>query len=131
MIDPQMKALIDAPLADACKINLPAGKRSARRAQKIDYGDDIGCPKLSRKEIAARNAKAADNKLSSLFDYYATTDLSARRVAEHLGLYRKEQTGTDEAGKPVFSRVLDVKRAEGELAWRRKSGDRQAAGTAP
>jgi hypothetical protein len=38
-----------------------------------------------------------------------------------LGLYRQQQTGVDDKGKPIFERVLDVARAEAQLAWRRKA----------
>lgn len=117
-----LQSYIDAPLADACKINLPQGRRSAPRAKKADYSDDIGCPKISGKELRERKVKAEADKLSSLFDYYyAKTDLDAERVAKHLALYRQTQTGTDDKGKPVFTRVLDVERAEQQLAWRRSA----------
>lgn len=117
----EMKALIDAPLANACKVNLPAGKRSIPRGQK-DQGDgDLGCPKVSAKELRERKRKAGDAKLNALFDYYAATSLTAQKVAEHMGLYRQEQIGTDEqSGKPIFTRVLDVKRVDDQLSWRRK-----------
>jgi hypothetical protein len=116
-----MEALVDAPLANATKVYLPAGKRSAPRGKKVEYGDEIGCPKVSAKELRERKQKAAQDKLAALFDYYARTTLDARRVAEHMGLFRNEQTGVDDAGKPVFARVLDEKRAEAKLAWRRRA----------
>jgi hypothetical protein len=114
-----LQSLIAAPLANATKINTPGGKRPAPRVSKQDFADDIG-PKVSAKELRERKAKAASEKLSKLFDYYAGTDLTAEKVAEHMGLYRQEQTGLDETtGKPILTRVLDVKRAADQLAWRR------------
>jgi hypothetical protein len=117
-ISPEMKAMIDAPLADAVKINLPAGKRPAPRS-RVEHGDDIGCPKVSARELQERRKRAAQEKLDKLFDYYAGTKLDASKVAEHMGLYRQEQTGTDDKGKPVFTKVLDVERASVQLEWRR------------
>jgi hypothetical protein len=67
-----------------------------------------------------KSMKAAAEKLDKLFDYYAASNLTAEKVAERMGLYRQEQNGVDEAGKPVFVRVLDVKRADEQLSWRRK-----------
>jgi hypothetical protein len=116
-----LQSLIDAPLANACKVNLPAGKRSAPRAKPHDLSDDIGCPKLSTKELREIKKRNEAAKLASLFDYYATTELTGDRVAEHMGLYRQERTGEDKEGKPIFSRVLDVERADQQLAWRRKA----------
>jgi hypothetical protein len=122
MIDNKhMQSLIDAPLANAIKVNLPGGKLAARRSPKPEYGDEIGCPKVSAKELKERKRKAEEAKRSDLYDYYAATDLTPKRVAEHMGIYRQEQTGTDDQGKPVFARVLDVKTVEAQLAWRRKS----------
>lgn len=115
-----LQSLIDAPLADAAKINLPAGRRSAPRGKKEVYGDEIGCPKVSAKELRERREGAALAKLNTLFDYYATTALTAEQVATHMGLYRREQVGEDDTGKPKFERVLDVKLAEQQLAWRRQ-----------
>lgn len=114
-----LQSLIDAPLADATKKNVPSGKRATPRGSKSGHGDEIGFPKVSGKELRERKAKAAAEKLGKLFDYYAATDMPAERVAEHMGLYRQEQAGTDAKGKPTFSRVLDVKRAEEQLSWRR------------
>lgn len=116
-----LQSLIDAPLADATKTNVPGGKRPASRGSKAGHGDEIGFPKVSGKELRERKAKAAEEKLNKLFDYYATTDMSAARVAEHMGLYRQQQNGTDDKGRPTFERVLDVKQAAEQLAWRRKS----------
>lgn len=120
MIDKEMRALIDAPLADPLKINLPKGRRPLPRGTK-DRSDSIPCAKLSSQQLKDRKIKAEADKLNKLLDYYATTDLPAAKVAEHLGLYRQHQTGVDDKGKPTFERVLDVARAEQQLAWRRKA----------
>jgi hypothetical protein len=120
MMDERMKALIDAPLADPAKIHLPDGKRVIRRGPRYQEHDSIGAPKVSREELTRRKEKAAAEKLDKLFDYYAASNLTAEKVAERMGLYRQEQNGVDEAGKPVFVRVLDVKRADEQLSWRRK-----------
>ena len=116
-----LQRLIDAPLADACKINPPAGKRPNPRAKKPEYYGGPDGQALSPRQLRERKKKAEAAKLEALFDYHASTDLEPRRVAEHLGLYRQEQTGTDINGKPTFSRVLDVERVEEQLAWRRKA----------
>lgn len=116
-----LQALIDAPLANACKLNLPAGRAPAPRAKKADYGDDIGCPKVGARELRERKKKAEQQKLDALFDYYAATELSAKRVAEHMGLYRQEQVGVDDNGKALFKRVPDIERAHAQLSWRRKA----------
>jgi hypothetical protein len=113
-----LQSLIDAPLADAVKINLPAGRRPAPRAKKPEYGDELGCPKLTGKEIRQRKEKTAAAKLDALFDYYAGTDLTPEKVTAHLGLYRNEQTGVVD-GKPTFKQVPDVERVAAQLAWRR------------
>lgn len=118
-MDAKMKALADAPLANPIGIYLPEGKRPAPRARKAEC-DDIGCPKVSSKELRERKQKALAARTEALFDYYAKTELTAERVAEHMGLYRNEQTGFDDKGKPIMVRVLDVKRADDHLAWRRK-----------
>lgn len=120
MIDKKMQALIDAPLADPWKIHLPEGRRPLPRGSR-DGGDSIECPKLSGKELSDRKTKATSEKLGKLFDYYAATDLDAKRVAEHMGLYRQVQIGVDDKGKPTFERSLNVEEAEAQLAWRRKA----------
>ena len=117
-MDDFMRSLIEAPLADPARIYAPGGKRPAARGPKVEY-DDIGCPKISSKEMAARKKRVANDKLEALYAYYATTDLTAEKIAEHMGLYRQEQTGVGEDKKPIFTRVLDVERVEKQLAWRR------------
>lgn len=117
-MDDFMRSLIEAPLADPARIYAPGGKRPAPRGPKVEY-DDIGCPKITGKELAAYKKKVANDKLEALYAYYATTDLTAEKIAEHIGLYRQEQTGVDDKGKPTFARVLDVERVEKQLAWRR------------
>lgn len=119
-MDKRMQALIDAPLADAAKIYLPDGKRRISRGPRPQYEDGIEAPKVTSKEIAERKSKAAWKKLEQLYDYYAKTDLTAEKIAQHMGIYRQQQTGVDDKGKPIFGRALDVKTVEAQIAWRRK-----------
>lgn len=120
-MDARMKALIDAPLADPVKIYLPEGKRRVSRGPSPQYEDGIESPKLTGKQIAERRTKAAGKKLEALYDYYAATNLTVERIAEHMGVYRQDQTGVDDKGKPILVRVLDVKTVEEQIAWRRKA----------
>jgi hypothetical protein len=121
-MDPKMRALVEAPLADPSRIYLPEGRGTVRRARPpSDISDETdGGLRLSRSKVAQMKERQAAEKLTKLFDYYAATDLSPERVAEHLGLYRSIQTGTDEKGRPTFDRILDVERAAAQLEWRRK-----------
>lgn len=119
IMDKRMQALIDAPLADPNKIYLPDGKRRAPRSPRADCGDMP--PKITGAQLAERKSTALSRKLDALYAYYAATDLSIERIAQHMGLYRQEQTGVDEkTGKPIFARVLDLKQVEANIAWRRK-----------
>lgn len=120
-MDDYLRQLIDAPLANATRINLPAGKRAPVRAVKAEETDDIGCQKLTPKQVRERKGKATSAKLETLFDYYAGTNLSDAKIAEHMGLYRNEQNGVDKVGKPIMVRVLDVKLVEQQMAFRRKA----------
>lgn len=114
-----LQSLIDAPLADPIKIYSPGGKRPTPRSPKPEYADDIGCPKLTSKQVRERKDRAANDRLEALLDYYAGTDLPCDKIAAHLNLYTQEQIGVDDKGKPVFARILDVRRVEREMAWRR------------
>lgn len=118
-MDKRMQALIDAPLADPAKIYLPEGKRRAPYSPRAKYHDEEMPGKLTGAQMAERKQKAASEKLTKLYDYYATTDLSFEKIAQHMGIYRQDQTGVDDKGKPVFVRVLDVKTVEAQIAWRR------------
>jgi hypothetical protein len=113
MVSPEMKSLIDAPLANASKLNLPQGRQSAR-------GRRVARDPVADAEVRARKAAALNAKVSTLLDYYASADTPAERVAEHVGYFRKEQSGVNKRGKAVFINVPDVERAERELAWRRE-----------
>lgn len=115
-----LQSLIDAPLANATKINLPMGRRAAPRVKAEPRQPRPG--DLTPAQVRERKAKALSDKQEKLLDYYATTSIPAERVAEHIGLYRVVQIGVDEeTHKPITERVLDVQQVESALAWRRKS----------
>lgn len=116
-MDDYLRSLIDAPLADPANLYLPQGKRRAKRF-KPEYHEDVGCPKLTGKQVRERKEAAAKAKLSSVLDYYAKTEIPFPQVAEYAGLYRIEQTSTDDKGKPIMGRVLDVERARKEMCCR-------------
>ena len=113
-----LKALIDAPLANPARINLPMGRRPAPRSSPQPHERRPG--DLTPKQVRERKAKATTDRQEKLLDYYATVDVPVERVAEHVGLYRQEQTGRDDSGNPIFSRVLDVERAKAALDRRRR-----------
>jgi hypothetical protein len=121
MIDKRLQSLIEAPLADPVKLAIHGEPRKIKRGPRVRENDNIGAPKLSRDQLAERKSKQFSAKLNSLFDYYATTNLPAEKVAEHVGLYRQVQTGMDDKGKPVFTRAPDIKTVEAQLAWRRRA----------
>lgn len=123
MIDRKMQALIDAPLADPVKINLPEGRQLAKRGSRIrDTGDETdGGLRLTRQQSIDRKEKAANEKLQTLFDYYAKTSHTPERIAELMGLYRHQQVGIDDKGKATFVRVLDVERVRQQIEWRRRA----------
>jgi hypothetical protein len=116
-MDPKLKALVDAPLANPLAINLPEGRKPAPRevapAQEHRPGD------LTKAQLAEKRKRAADEKLSALFDYYATTDIPVERVAQHVGVYKMVEVGSED-GKPVYERQLDIERVRQELDFRRK-----------
>ena len=117
-MDPKLKALVDAPLANPLAINLPEGRRPAPRdnspARQHRPGD------LTPDQLRAKRANEANAKLATLYDYYAGTEVPPERVAEHLGVYRTEEDGTDDKGQVKYKRVLDVEKVRSELAWRRQ-----------
>jgi hypothetical protein len=121
VIDKHLQALIDAPLADPAKLAIHGEARKISRGPRLREHDGIRAPKLTREQLAERKGKQLSAKLNKLLDYYATTDLPAEKITEHLGLYRQVQVGVSDDGKPVIERVLDVKTVEGQLAWRRKA----------
>jgi hypothetical protein len=108
-----MKSLVDAPLANASKLNLPQGRQPTRSGRTV-------LDPAERAAIQARKEAALNAKVSALLDYYAGTSVPARRVAEHVGFFRKQQNGANKRGKAVFINVPDVERAERELAWRKE-----------
>ena len=112
-----LRALIDAPLANPAKINLPAGRRSAPRVKMERPPPRPG--DLTPAQVRERKAKALSAKQELLLDYYATTEIPASRIADHVGLFHQVQTGTDKQGKPIYTREPDVKRVEAALKWRR------------
>ena len=109
-MDPNVRALIDAPLASATKINLPKGRKPST-APRAD-------PALAKAARERRDATITA-KQEQLLDYYATTTVPAERVAEHVGFLHQVQTGTTDKGKPIFRRVADVGRTEAALKFRR------------
>lgn len=125
-MDPKLQALIDAPLANPLRLNIPGGKENlpprprASKEQSLSPAERKARGILTAKE--ARERKAADDakRLGKLFDYYAGTDIPAATVAAHMGLFKTVETGEVVEGKPVTERVLDVERAAAQLAWRRK-----------
>lgn len=83
-MDDRMKALVEAPLADANRTYLPEGKKRAPRSRKQHYADGIGVPKLTAKQLADRNTAHQDGKIRALLDYYATTNVPTCRISEHI-----------------------------------------------
>lgn len=123
-MDDYLRKLAEAPLANPLKINadlpnLNGGRPfPAPREKRVNNGGRDG--HLTNAEVRAMKEKAQAEKLETLFAYYATTDKDAATVAQHMGLYKKVQTGADEeTGKPTYERVLDVERAAEQLKWRR------------
>lgn len=125
-MDPKLKALVDAPLADPLRLNIPGGRdalppKPRERREHLSPAEKKERGYLTGKELAQRKHDEAYAKLSTLFDYYSTTDIPVERVAQHVGVYRMVEIGTDEDGKPKYERQLDVERVRQELDFRRKS----------
>lgn len=116
-MDDYLRKLVDAPLADPANLYLPQGKRRAKRL-KPEYHEEVGCPKLTGAKVRERKEREAQAKLATVLDYYATTEIPFEKIAEHAGLYRQERVGTDDKGKPIMGRVLDVERARKEMCCR-------------
>lgn len=85
-MDRQMQALIDAPLANPLKINLPAGRSPARRAAKPEYEGEFTPEKLTSKQIRERRQDQFSAKLSAVLDHYARTDVPFDRIEAHTKL---------------------------------------------
>lgn len=85
-MDKEMKALIDAPLADPLKMHLPKGRKVLRRGPRHKHVDNIGAEKPTSDEVAERRSEDYHSKIAQLLDYYSTTQVPVERVAEHVGL---------------------------------------------
>lgn len=116
----EMRALIEAPLANATKTNLPKGRKAIARERT-----DPALAKLARE----RREASLSAKQEQLLDYYATTAVPAERVAEHVGFFNRVQTGTSKTGRPIFTRVPDVGRVEAALKWRRDANKSASQGS--
>jgi len=117
-----LQFLAEKPLDTAERIGkiwLPLGRKPAPRATKPEYIPQAG--DLTPAQVRERKAKAFTAKQQKLLDYYATTDLEAETVARHIGMFRMVETGTDDKGKPIVAKVLDVEGVAAQLAWRRKA----------
>jgi hypothetical protein len=83
MIDPNLKAMLDGPLANALAINLPMGRRAAKRGSNPVYEGSIGDTPLKPSEVRQRRDDAKSAKLVAVLDYYATTAVPFDRIADH------------------------------------------------
>jgi hypothetical protein len=125
-MDPKLQALIDAPLANPLRLNIPGGKESlppkprAKKEPSLSPAEKRARGILTTKELAERKALEAQAKLTQLYDYYATTDIPAERVAEHMGVYHQVQVGTTDDHKPIYERQLNIGLVRAELERRRK-----------
>lgn len=90
MITPNLQRLIDAPLADPLKINLPEGKRPARMGEKPVYEGEFAPEKLSSRQMRDRKTNAYSEKLMAVLDYYATTNVPFERIAVHVKMKVEE-----------------------------------------
>ena len=79
-----LRQLVDAPLADPLKINLPLGRQPAPRQARPAYTPAPG--DLTPREVKERRAKAVSDKVRSVLDYYAGTQVPVERIAQHTGL---------------------------------------------
>ncbi len=86
MIDKEMQSLIDAPLANPNKINLPKGRRSAPRAGNPEYEGDFLPDKLTRKELRDRQENSHSAKIMAVLDYYAASKVSFEDIARYTNL---------------------------------------------
>jgi hypothetical protein len=121
-MDERLKALVDAPLANPLRLNIPGGKealppkpRAVSEVKQHRPGD------LTARQVRERKAAAEQQKLDALYNYYATTDVPAERVAEHIGVRKLVEDGTDDAGKMKYKSVLDVDTVRHALAVRRQA----------
>lgn len=85
-MDKFMQSLVDAPLANPLKINLPRGTRTAKREAPPAVSPQL------RAEARAYKLKQARAKIDALLDYYATTAVPFNRIAEHMNLSVEQVT---------------------------------------
>ena len=90
--DIDLKALADAPLADPLAINIPLGRRTAKRGPRHQYYDGIDAPRATRKELEDRRTESYSKKLCAVLDYYAGTTVPIERIAEHTNLTVEKAT---------------------------------------
>lgn len=94
--DIDLLALANAPLADPLNLNVPLGRRVAKRGPRHAYYDGIDAPRATRTELEKRAANDRNSKLASVLDYYATTTIPIERVAEHTGITIEQATAAME-----------------------------------
>lgn len=80
----ELRALVDAPLADPLKINLPLGRRPVKRSTQPARAKEAG--ELTKDQLRERREKAASDARHSILRYYSTTSIPFERVAAHVGL---------------------------------------------
>jgi len=90
-MDEMMKKLVDAPLADALKLHLPAGKRAGPKNRK-PQADKTFAPPITHKQVRERKEAAMSAKTIAVLDYYATTTVPVDRVASHCGISVEDAT---------------------------------------
>lgn len=108
-----LQHLIDAPLANASRTNLPHGRLPAKRDTRPANDPD------ARRQIEAQRKAAHNKKIEELYDYYATTDVPIERIAEHMGIRHTVQVGTTKDEKPIFKKVPDVEKVRRNIEARR------------
>lgn len=86
MIDPNLKAMADGPLANPLRLNVPMGRRAAPRSAKAVYEGTIGDTPLTEGEAIKRREDSATAKMKAVLDYYATTTVPFDRIAEHTNI---------------------------------------------
>lgn len=86
IVDKQLQALLDAPLANALEINIPLGRRPAQRGKKPVYEGDALGESLTSRQVRERAVDAKSKKIEALLDHYATTEMPFDRIAAHVDL---------------------------------------------
>ena len=86
----EMQALVDSPISTGARANrvwLPLGKLPNRSSGEIaDSIDPEFAPSIGKKAAKERADKAKAVKLATVLSYYAKTDISFARIAEHTRL---------------------------------------------